>query len=246
MDISNLKIIGTSHVAKESIKEVKDYIEEHHPDMVAIELDKSRLYSLLYNQKSSTSVAAIARVGLKGYIFALLGGYISRKVGRSMGVLPGEEMKQAYKLARKHEIDVYLIDQQIDKTLNRFSQKLSWRERWNFVVDFFRGIFFFKREARRFGFDTWDLSKVPGDELIKQILRRIRVRYPNIYQVLIEERNQVMSQKLRRFMELNPNKKVLAVVGAGHKEGMLKILQNSNGVKALPNSDITYSYNVGA
>lgn len=244
MDLENLHIIGTSHVAKQSIHEVRSYIHEKSPDMVALELDKSRLYSLLYEQKGHVSISSISRIGLKGYFFALIGGYISRKVGRSVGVLPGDEMKEAYKIARKKQIEVYLIDQTIERTLARFSKKLTWRERWNFVVDFFRGIFFYKREAKRFGFDTWDMRKVPGDELIRRILMRIRVRYPNIYGVLIEERNQVMAAKLRRFMEQNPDKKVLAIVGAGHKEGMLKILRNStnNGFS----QDVTYSYSVGA
>ena len=37
-----LKIIGTAHVSEESVNEVKDAIYEHHPDVVAIELDKGR------------------------------------------------------------------------------------------------------------------------------------------------------------------------------------------------------------
>lgn len=244
MDLSNLHIIGTSHIAKQSINEVNKYIHDHSPDMVAIELDKSRLYSLLYQQKGSMGLSAISRIGLKGYIFAVLGGYISRKAGRSVGVLPGEEMKQAYKLARKKQLDIHLIDQSIERTLSRFSKKITWRERWNFLVDMFRGLFFYKREARRFGFNTWDIRKVPGDELIRRILMRIRVRYPNVYDVLIDERNQVMARRLREYMQLNPGKKVLAVVGAGHKDGIMKILANSKQHNFSDN--VSYSFQVGA
>ena len=46
-----------------------------------------------------------------------------------------------------------------------------------------------------------------------------------MYKALISDRNMVMSRKLRIFMEREPEKKVLAVVGAGHEEGMIEIIK---------------------
>ena len=51
----------------------------------------------------------------------------------------------------------------------------------------------------------------------------VKDRYPSIYKVLVEERNKVMSRKLLSLMQTNKN--VVAVVGAGHIEGITKIIR---------------------
>ena len=43
----NLKIIGTAHVSKESIEEVKEAIITHQPDVVAVELDINRYQNMI-------------------------------------------------------------------------------------------------------------------------------------------------------------------------------------------------------
>ena len=42
-ELDYLKIIGTSHIAKESVEEVKDTILKEKPDIIALELDRKRL-----------------------------------------------------------------------------------------------------------------------------------------------------------------------------------------------------------
>ena len=51
MKYKNLTIIGTSHIAKQSLDEVKDAIEGEKPDIIALELDKQRLYALMQAKK---------------------------------------------------------------------------------------------------------------------------------------------------------------------------------------------------
>ena len=43
----NLIIIGTSHIAKQSLEEVQRTIEKEKPEIIALELDKKRLYESL-------------------------------------------------------------------------------------------------------------------------------------------------------------------------------------------------------
>jgi len=47
----NLKIIGTAHVSKESIEEVKKAIITHQPDVVAVELDINRYQNMIAEKK---------------------------------------------------------------------------------------------------------------------------------------------------------------------------------------------------
>ncbi len=47
MKHKNLTILGTSHIAKQSLKDVEDAIIKAKPGIVALELDRKRLAALL-------------------------------------------------------------------------------------------------------------------------------------------------------------------------------------------------------
>ena len=51
MHYNNITMIGTSHIAKESVSEVKNYIIKEKPDIIALELDRPRLAALLNKKK---------------------------------------------------------------------------------------------------------------------------------------------------------------------------------------------------
>jgi len=69
MKVKNLEIIGTSHIAKESMEAVKHYIETKKPDIVALELDARRAHALLHNSKNKPSIKLIKVTGVKGFMF---------------------------------------------------------------------------------------------------------------------------------------------------------------------------------
>jgi len=217
-------IVGTSHIAKESIKKVRKTIEEKQPGIVAVELDARRFYALTHKTKAKFSFYNIKRVGLKGFLFAMIGSWASKKLGRMVGVDPGEEMLTAVKEAKKKKLQLALIDQDIEKTLFRFSKSLTWKERWRFVVDMFNGIFFRKREIKKLGIGKLDLKKIPSDIMIQKMMTVMKKRYPSIYKVLVHERNVFMANKLKELMIKFPDQGIVAVVGAGHVEGIREIL----------------------
>ena len=90
---------------------------------------------------------------------------------------------------------------------------------------------------RKLGIKTLDLTKVPPKTLINRLMKKVKKRYPNLYAVLVEERNIIMANNLRNLLDANPDKKIVAVVGAGHEEEMIKL------IKERP--EISYSYSVG-
>ena len=47
MKYKNLVFLGTSHIAKQSLDEVKKYISNEKPDIIALELDRNRLQALM-------------------------------------------------------------------------------------------------------------------------------------------------------------------------------------------------------
>jgi pheromone shutdown-related protein TraB len=225
-----LTIIGTSHIAKESLKEVRDAINTGKYDIIALELDQLRLRAMLSRKKQSRSVRDVFKVGVKGYLFSLFGAWAERKLGSMVGMKPGAEMLTAYRLARKKKLKIALIDQRIDITLKRFSKALTWKEKWNFVVDVVKG--FFKRPQLEF-----DLRTVPSKQVITKLIRKVKKRYPNFYKVLVEDRNRVMAQNLSKIITRYPDKRVLAIVGAGHEDDIMRMVEEE--------PRISYSFSFG-
>jgi len=77
-----------------------------------------------------------------------------------------------------------------------------------------------KKQLEQFSLENFDLRKVPRAELIETMMNSLKQRYPSIYKSLVEDRNRYMVRKLVGLAKENPEAKILAVVGAGHKKGM--------------------------
>lgn len=234
MKYKNLTIIGTSHIAKQSLDEVKKVIEDEKPEIIALELDKRRLYALMSSKKEKISFYNVFRVGFKGFLFSLIGAWAEKKLGEYVGVMPGSEMKQAVKLAKKNKAKIALIDQDIEVTLKKLSKNLTWKEKWNFIVDVFKAVVSRKKEVE------FDLRKVPSKKIINKLINKVKKRYPNIYNVLVKERNEVMANKLVRLMKMKEEERILAIVGAGHEEEIVDLIKRD-----INKVDVSYSFTIG-
>ena len=217
-------IIGTSHISRESVSLIAKVIEEKKPDFVAVELDVRRLHALLTHQKGSLHIRDVFRVGFKGFLFAVIGSLVQRKLGKLVGLEPGSDMLQAVRMAQRHGIQLLLIDQDIEVTLRRFSQAFSWKEKFRFIADMVKGLLFPRAELKKYGLGDIDLRKVPPAQLVDTLIGQLKVRYPNLYQVLIAERNAYMIKKLKRIGVDKPDARVVVVVGAGHQRELEKAL----------------------
>src|SRR3989344_1205356 len=186
----NVVLIGTSHIAKQSF------------------------YGLMNKEKNKLQLRHILRIGVKGFVFAKIGSYIEKKLGGKVGVNPGDEMMKAAEIATKNGCKIALIDQKIDVTLKNFSRELTWKEKFRFLSDLIKGIF--KKEERM----MIDLSKVPEKNFIKEVLTKVKDRYPNFYKVLVSDRNKFMAVRLVKLMQ--DHSKIVAVVGAGHEDGLIE------------------------
>jgi len=225
--MAKLSIIGTSHISPESVKQVETKILEKKPTIVAIELDRGRFAALL-SDKRRVRISDIRHIGVKGWLFAMIGAWAERSLGAKVGVSPGAEMLTAAKAAQQVNAKIALIDQDISVTLKRLSKTITWKEKWNFLVDAIKGVVF--RQGVKI-----DLAKVPPKELIKKLVRDVKKRYPSIYQVLIVERNEIMSKRLAHLLHTNPDSYIIAVLGAGHEEEVREFVKKY--IKQLKQND---------
>lgn len=224
--IGNVILVGTSHVSEQSMKEIKKAIDENKPDVVCIELDIDRFKSLMAkpeNKKKELKKRKRAlkkEVGMSGYIFAQIAGYVQKKVGDSLGIEPGSDMKTAFECAKAEKIPVALIDLNIRNTLKKMS-KLGFRKK----ISMFSNLFIksFKKEYRdKLNFDV--KKGVPDEKVIIEMLKIVKKEVPDMYRILIDDRNKHMCKKIMEYREKHEGY-VMAVVGAGHVEGMVEILE---------------------
>ncbi len=212
----NITLIGTSHISPESVKEVKEAIQEINPDLVALELDRRRFEALL-SKKRKTSWREIKQFGIKGFLFNMVGSYFESALGKRTGSMPGSEMKTAIFEAKKIGAKIALIDQDVIITLKKLS-KVPFKEKFFIVFDSI-----FKPESYKNV--KLDLKKVPDKKIVEKMINDFK-RYPNLYRVLIEERNKHMAKNLYKLKsEYN---KVVGVIGAGHEEEIIKEIKNAD------------------
>jgi len=221
MQYNNLTIIGTSHISKHSVEEVKEHILTKNPEIIPIELDRLRAHALL-SKKKKIKLTDIKKIGMTGIIFSLIGGYIEKKLGKLVKTKPGSEMLMAIRLAKKGKIPILLMDQDIRITLKKISKRMPLREKLRFLND----LIFSNQNKKEL--EKIDISKVPTEKLIEEITKGFKKRYPILYTILITERNEIMAKNLNNLMTNNKDKKILAIMGAGHKKEIEKILENEN------------------
>jgi pheromone shutdown-related protein TraB len=221
MHYNNITMIGTSHIAKESVSEVKNYIIKEKPDIIALELDRPRLAALLNKKKKGVSIKDLRKIGGMGIIFNLMGAWAEKKLGKLVDTKPGSEMLMAIKLAKQEKILISLIDQDIRITLSKLSKQMPWKEKFRLFFDLFMGNFHKPKKIKI------DLNKVPDEKTIKKLTKEFKKRYPSLHQVLVVDRNEAMAKNLYKLSTKEPDKQILAIIGAGHKEDILNLLKNA-------------------
>lgn len=215
--IKNLLIIGTSHISKESVNEVASTIKKHSPDIIALELDPLRFKKLISKRKERFHPSQLFQ---KGFFLNLIGAWIERYLGKKAGILPGTEMKKAISLAKKNKIKIALIDQNIKLTLYKLKSRFTLKEKLTFLKNIFKPFLFLQKQKHKLKID---LTKVPEQKLINQLTLQVKQDYPSVYKTLIQERDHIMAHRLLTLMK--ENKKVLAIVGAGHVPGISRLLK---------------------
>ena len=217
-----LTIIGTAHVSEESVNEVKDTIYEQHPDVVAIELDRGRYIKLKkqmagIEEDETISVSQIIRENKVGLFFtSTLLGYFQSKIGADLDVAPGSEMIGAIEACEDLEIPIALIDREISTTLQRALNKMGVIEKSKFLFGLIASVFGFGDE------EDIDVEELKNPENIDDLMEMFKDEAPSVHEVLVHERDAYLAG---RIMQL-PQDRIIAVVGAGHKPGIEKYLDN--------------------
>ena len=218
-----LTIIGTAHVSEESVNEVKDAIYEQHPEVVAIELDRGRYVRLKQQmmgieQDDTISVSKIIKENKVGlFLTTTLLSYFQSKIGADLDVAPGSEMVGAIEASEDLGIPIALIDRDINITLQRALNKMGFIEKSKFLVSLIASVFGFGEDE-----EDIDVEELKNPENLDELMEMFKDEAPSVHEVLVHERDAYLAGRINGL----PQDHVIAVVGAGHKPGIERYLDN--------------------
>jgi pheromone shutdown-related protein TraB len=216
--MAEIKIVGTAHVSQQSVDEVRAAIEDFKPEVVAIELDPAR-FAALKKQGKDPSVSDVLEVrNFNSLLVQWLLAYLQRKIGIDVGVEPGAEMKIAIEEAEKRSIPIALVDRDIRLTLLRFWSSLGILEKikmfWALIVSI----------AEVDDGKEIDIESLKQQNVIDAVMEEFRKFSPNGARALIDERDAYIAHQLILLKAQRPEGRILAVVGAGHRQGIADYL----------------------
>ncbi len=213
-------LVGTAHISQESVNLVTEIITRENPDGVCIELDDNR-YKVLTERKRWQALdlkEIIRNKQLSMLMINMLMASYQKKLGNQLGVLPGAELLAAAETARAHGIPIFLCDRDVRITLRRAWKSTSFLKK-GYLFAALLGTIFDRTEV-----SEEKLSELRKKDVLADLMDEMGDSLPDVKKVLIDERDIYLSEKIRT----SPGKKIIAVVGAGHVEGILRHLPDDN------------------
>lgn len=219
-------LVGTAHVSQTSVEEVSSLIESENPDRICIELDDGRMKSK--TEKSSWENMDIRKVIKDGRGFFLLANTalssFQRRMGEQTGTKPGDDILGAASLAKEKGIPLSLCDRDIQTTFKRAWAKSSLWNKCKLIATLLSAAFS-KEEIT-----AEELEDLKKQDTLQSMMNEMAKELPTIKEVLIDERDQYLG---RSIFETEGKKKI-AVIGAGHTNGVISTIEKLSRGESTP------------
>jgi pheromone shutdown-related protein TraB len=225
LDGKEIILIGTAHVSKQSVEQVKEVIDREQPDSVCIELDDQRFKSIMEGSKwRETDIFKVIKE--KKATLLLMNLAISsfqNRLAKQFDTKPGQEMIQGIESAKEIGAELVLADRNIQITFSRIWNNVSFWGKGQLLTSIIYSIF--NKES----ISEEELEKMKTQDTLNASLAEISEAFPRLKKPLIDERDQYLAQKIKEA----PGKKVVAVLGAAHVPGITKEIHNDQDLEAL-------------
>ncbi len=209
-------LLGTAHVSKESVEEVIRVIRDEAPGRVCVEIDASRYRTMTEGQNwESLNVSQVLRQR-RGFLLLanLVLSSFQRRIGKDLGVNPGEEMKAAIATAEELGIPFSFSDREINVTLRRaWSRSGFWGK--NKMLAALLG-----SAVTREKLTEEQIEGLKNKSALDGMMEELAGFLPSVKEVLIDERDRYLATRIFETTE----GRVVAVVGAGHVKGITEWL----------------------
>jgi pheromone shutdown-related protein TraB len=216
-DGRRILLVGTAHVSKESVDEVAAYIDSEQPDHICLELDDGRFKSK-EDERSWTDMD-IKKVLKEKKGFLLLANMalasFQKRMGNQSGSAPGQEILGAAKLAQEREIPYSLCDREIQVTFKRAWRKSNLWNKSKLIATILSAVFSKEEISEK------ELEELKKSDVMQKMMDEMAKELPAVKEVLIDERDRYLATSIYQA----PGDCKLAVIGAGHQNGIIATLQ---------------------
>lgn len=214
LDDREIILIGTAHVSRQSVELVHRIIEEEKPDTVCIELDFRRHRALADKKRwQELDLKKIIRdKQLSTLMINLVLASYQKKLGDKLGVMPGSELLEAARTADKLNIPYTLCDRDVRVTMRRAWKSTSFFRKGYLLASLMASLFEDQEITEE------KLSELKETDVLSELLADLGRALPELKRVLIDERDTFLAEKIKE----SPGRKLVAIVGAGHIEGIKK------------------------
>jgi len=212
-------LLGTAHVSKASVDAVRAAIASGQFDAVSIELDAQRLHALTDpDALAKLDLVKVLREGKAALFAANLGlAAYQRRLAEQLGIEPGAELKAAATDAKERGLPLHLIDRDVGLTFKRAMQRLGWWGRAKMSAGLMVSLFGDEEVGAQ------QIEDLKEGDMLEASFGEFARENPALYETIIGERDRYMGARLRETSGTARN--VLAVIGAGHLQGLARHLR---------------------
>jgi pheromone shutdown-related protein TraB len=216
---------------------VRRVIETEKPDHVCVELDEQRFKALSQkNRWESLNLKQVIRNRqLPTLLINLLLSSFQKRIGGKLGVLPGTELLEATKAAEDHGIPYSLCDRNIRVTMLRAWRSMSLWKKNQLLAAILAGA------AGSEELSEEELARMRQHDVLSEMMNELATAMPNLKRILIDERDTYLAEKILQA----DGKRIVAVVGAGHVEGIKAALHAGERADLAPIEEIPDAVPVG-
>ncbi|MEO6102296.1 MAG: TraB/GumN family protein [Pseudoxanthomonas sp.] len=217
-------LLGTAHVSRASVDAVVAAIGDGNYDAVAVELDAQRLQALNDpDALAKLDLVKVIREGKVALFAANLGlAAYQRRLAEQLGIEPGAELKAAANAAKDRNLELHLIDRDVGLTFKRISAKLGFIGRIKLGSGLVTSLFVDDEVGEE------EIENLKQGDMLESSFGEFAKQSPALFATLIDERDQYMAARLRQIQPPEARDQpyeVLAVVGAGHLQGLARYLR---------------------
>ena len=215
-----ITLLGTAHVSRASADKVQELIATGHYDAVAVELCPSRHKAIVNpDAMAQMDLFQVIRKGQASMVAANLAlGAFQQRMAEQLDIEPGAEMRVAIKDAQAAHLPVLLIDREIGPTMKRIYYNVPWWKR----ITIFAGLI--ESVISKEKFSAADIEKLKEGDVLESSFSQFAENEKDLFRPLISERDEYMTARLLKECQENDYQHILAVVGAGHLNGMAQQL----------------------
>lgn len=221
----SIYLVGTAHLSRESVEDVRRTIALVHPDTICVELCPSRHKAMVKRDAwRQMNIFRVIREGKAVFLLAqLIMTSFYRRLGQQLGVQPGAEMLEGVTIAKRDGLDLVLADRDIQVTLKRVWSHLGLWSRIKMLFQITGGLVFSEK------IDENLIEQIKKKDQLENMMEIFAKSFPAVKKYLIDERDLYLAQKIRNA----PGRTIVAIVGAGHAAGIKEMIQRESPIEHL-------------